>query len=275
MDFPRFPDWLIYLAASSAILVAAVGRQEHADTPEPPPPPPGSDSVPLGPGSPFEPATVIRAGAHRGQHRGTAFAVAEGGVWLTATSEVAGCRRVALKVAEGRAVGARVEPSADAAISVLRTAGGPSPLALSAAEAKDGRRAFLLGFPKGEPGEAAVLLMTRAQLNSGKRAGAPIPAQLWSEIGRTDGMDGALPGLAGAPVLGADGKVIGMVLAHDPRHARFYSTTLRSLGSVLGRIDARPAAASTLDPLTVENYGRVGDDLRRDRRIAQVLCLLG
>ena len=100
MDYARLPDWLIYLAASAAVLVAAVSRQEHADTAEAPPPPPGAERVPLGPDSPFDPATVIRTGAHKGQHRGTAFAVAEGGVWLTASSEVAGCRHVALKVAE-------------------------------------------------------------------------------------------------------------------------------------------------------------------------------
>jgi len=102
VDYPRFPDWLIYFAATGAILVAAVSRQEHADTPEPPPP--GAERVPLGPDSPFDPATVIRTGVNRGQHRGAAFAVAEGGVWLTARSEVHGCERLALKVAEGRAV---------------------------------------------------------------------------------------------------------------------------------------------------------------------------
>ena len=123
MDYARLPDWLIYLAASAAVLVAAVSRQEHADTAEAPPPPPGAERVPLGPDSPFDPATVIRTGAHKGQHRGTAFAVAEGGVWLTASSEVAGCRHVALKVAEGRAVGARVQASGDPAIVILRTAG--------------------------------------------------------------------------------------------------------------------------------------------------------
>ena len=276
MDYPRFPDWLIYFAATGAILIAAVSRQEHADTPEAPPPPPGAERVPLGPASPFDPATVIRTGVNRGQHRGTAFAVAEGGVWLTARSEVQGCERLALKVAEGRAVGARLEPGADPAIAVLRTQGGPAPMIIAAgAEPRYGTRGFLVGYPRGEPGEASALRMTPSLLPRTTRDEPRVTSQVWAETGRTGAMEGPLSGLVGAPVLSQDHQVIGMVLRQEVRHARFQSTTTAALARVLHTAGQAPAPQGPVETVTVQNYGRVADDLRRSRQVAQVLCLLG
>ncbi len=273
MNYPRFPDWLIYFAATGAILVAAVSRQEHTDTPEPPPP--GAERVPLGPDSPFDPATVIRTGVNRGQHRGAAFAVAEGGVWLTARSEVHGCERLALKVAEGRAVGAHLAEGGDGAIAVLRTQGGPPPLVIATGlEPRDGVRAFLIGFPKGAPGEASVMRMTTSELPRESRAQPAIPVQVWAETGRTTAMPGPLTGLVGAPVVGADHQVVGLVLRQEARHARFYSTGAAALNAAVRAANASPAPPAPAETATVENYGRVADDLRRSRQVAQVLCLV-
>lgn len=275
MEYPRFPDWLIYFAATGAILVAAVSRQEHADTPEPPPPPPGAERVPLGPDSPFDPATVIRTGVNRGQHRGAAFAAAEGGVWLTARSEVQGCERLALKVAEGRAVGASLAQGGDGVIAVLRTQGGPPPLVIATGpEPRDGVRAFLLGFPKGAPGEASAMRMTALELPRETRAQPTVPTQVWAETGRTSAMPGPLNGLVGAPVLGADHQVLGLVLRQEPRRARFYSSGAATLKAAVQSVNATPAAPAPAETVTVENYGRVADDLRRSRQVAQVLCLV-
>ena len=275
MDYPRFPDWLIYFAATGAILVAAVSRQEHADTPEAPPPPPGAERVPLGPGSPFDPVSVIRTGVHKGQHRGTAFAIADGGLWLTARSEIAGCDRVALKVAEGRAVTAQVQPGNDPDLAVLRTEGGPPGLPIAAAgPSRNGARAFLVGFPRGTPGEASAMLMTAGRLKSPVRDRPSTPAWIWAETGRTEGMKGNLSGLAGAPVLGADHQVTGMFLRQDQPRARFYALSPDVLARALAQTGARPAAVLPAEPISVANYGRVADDLRRSRQVAQVLCLL-
>ncbi len=276
MDYPRFPDWLIYFAATGAILVAAVSRQEHANTPEAPPPPPGAERVPLGPSSPFDPVTVIRTGAHRGQPRGTAFAVGEGGLWLTARSQVQGCERLVLKVAEGRAVGARLQPGDDPSLAVLRTEGGPPVLILAPAhDLASGTRAFLIGFPRGAPGEASAMLIARHAMPRPYRDDAAVVAQVWAETGRTEAMKGDLPGLAGAPVLGADQRVIGVILRQDKARARFWAAGPQQIAHVLEASGIRPTDAAAAEPITVANYGRVGDDLRRSRQVAQVLCLMG
>ncbi len=60
MHFPKLPDWLVYAAAVSALLVVAVGRQERSDAPAPPPPVPGEEGLPLGPASPFDPSIVVQ-----------------------------------------------------------------------------------------------------------------------------------------------------------------------------------------------------------------------
>ncbi len=276
MDYPRFPDWLIYFAASGAILVAAVSRQEHADSPEAPPPPPGAERVPLGPSSPFDPVSVIRTGVHKGHARGTAFAVVDGGLWLTARSQVAGCDRVALKVAEGRAVTAQVQPGGDPQLAVLKTDGGPPglPLSPAAGPGRNGARAFLVGFPRQAPGEASAMLMTTGLMKSGFRGQPPAPVRVWAETGRTENMKGALSGLVGAPVIGADHQVQGVVLRQDQDRARFYAAAPEAIARILADAGARPQPAVPAEPISVSNYGLAADGLRRSGQVAQVLCLL-
>jgi serine protease Do len=273
MDFPRFPDWLIYLAVASAILIGAVSRQERADTPEPPPPPPGAESVPLGPDSPFEPIRVIRTASYRYQARGTAFAVAEGGLWVTARSALADCERFALKVSEGRAVRAQLGPGDDPAIAILTTPGGPPglPLAEGVGAAE---RGYLIGFPRGGAGEIAVLYLGQTRREPDSRGGLTSDRLIWAEAGRTDNLHGRLAGAAGTPVLNADHEVVGVVTGHSPRRARFYSTGPQGIEAALAAARASRTVTEQSAPITAENYGRMADDLRRGRQIAQVICLL-
>ncbi|HYG25718.1 MAG TPA: serine protease, partial [Caulobacteraceae bacterium] len=127
MQFPRLPDWLIYSAVVAALVVAAVGRQEQADAPAPPPPAPGMEGVPLGPASPFDPAVVVEVPGRAEPGAGTAFSVADSGVWLTARHVVDGCARTALVVAEGRGVAVRatIDPRSDAAV-LISDGGAPA-----------------------------------------------------------------------------------------------------------------------------------------------------
>ena len=60
--------------------------------------------MPLGPASPFDPAVVVEVPGETKPGSGTAFSVADNGVWLTARHVVEGCGQTALVVAEGRGV---------------------------------------------------------------------------------------------------------------------------------------------------------------------------
>lgn len=274
MQFPRLPDWLVYSAVVAALVVVSIGRQEKANAPAPPPPVPGEEGVPLGPSSPFDPAVVVEVPDQTESGSGTAFSVADTGVWLTARHVVDGCRQAALVVAEGRGVAAKVlvDPHGDAAI--LRTDGGAPamPLGIDRPLHK-GDRAFHPGFPEGSPGEATSRLLGRENLIVRGRGARTEPVLVWAETGRTDSVHGSLAGLSGAPALDSSGRVIGVTIAESPRRGRIYTTDPSAVRDALAAAHASASTDAAGEPITVDNYGRVADSLRRDLRVAQVVCL--
>jgi|SRR5215217_1601796 len=275
MHFPRLPDWLVYLAIVAALLIAAVGRREKADAPAPPPPVPGEEGVPLGPSSPFDPSVVVEVPGKQKPASGTAFSVADTGVWLTARHVVDGCTQTALVVAEGRGVAAQVQidPSGEAA--VLTTEGGAPalPLLTSNIQLKRGDLGYHPGFPQGRPGEAVSRLLGRENLVVRGRGARTEPVLVWAEVGRTDSLKGTLAGLSGAPTLDSAGRVVGVTVAEAPRRGRIYTTSPETMIRALTTSRRRAATFANGESINVENYGRVADGLRRDLRVAQVVCL--
>lgn len=275
MHFPRLPDWLIYGAVVAALLVVAVGRQERSDAPPPPPPVPGGEGLPLGPASPFDPSIVVQVPDNGQPGSGTAFSVDDGGSWLTARHVVDGCKEAAIVVADGRGVAARItlDPTGDAAI--LTTDGGAPavPMRQVSEPPRRGERAFHPGFPQGHPGEVTSRLLGRENLVVRGRGARTEPVLVWAEVGRTDTLKGTLSGLSGAPALDSAGRVIGVTVAESPRRGRIYTTAPETVRDLLIQDRRRTAGFALGEAITTENYGRVADGLRRDLRVAQVVCL--
>ncbi|MFN3521505.1 MAG: serine protease [Phenylobacterium sp.] len=274
MHFPRLPDWLVYGAVVLALVIAAVGRQENADAPEAPPPTTQVEGMPLGPASPFDPSVVVDVPDKAEPGVGTAFSVADSGVWVTARHVVDGCGRTAIMVGEDQGVAAtvHVDPRGEAAI--LTTEGGAPALPLGLDRPlRRGDRAFHPGYPQGRPGEATSRLLGRENLVVRGRGARSEPVLVWAEAGRTDGLEGTLAGLSGAPALDRAGRVIGVTVAESPRRGRIYTTVPETLRDALQASGRRPAAFAVGEPVTPDNYGRVADDLRRDLRVAQVICI--
>lgn len=276
MHFPRLPDWLIYASITAALVIGAIGRQERADLPPPPPPVPGESGVPLGPASPFDAEVVVQVPAGSGSTTGTAFSISENGTWLTARHVVEGCTKAAIVVAEGRGVSAsiHIEPHGD--VAVLTTAGGAPALPMGLTEPLHrGQRSYQPGFPQGGPGEATARLLGRETLFVKGRGARREPVLVWAEAGRTMGLNGSLSGLSGAPVLDGSGRVIGLTVAEAPRRGRIYSTAPETLRTTLAEPRASLSGFAMGETITAENYGRVSDTLRRDLRVAQVVCIRG
>ncbi|MEO8115659.1 MAG: serine protease, partial [Phenylobacterium sp.] len=99
------------------------------------------------------------------------------------------------------------------------------------------------------------------------------PVLVWAETGRTEGLRGTLGGLSGAPALDAEGRVIAVTVAESPRRGRIYTTSPETMQAALAVGGRRLAAVPVGSAITPENYYRVADGLRRDLRVAQVVCL--
>ncbi len=292
MQFPRLPEWLTYGAVVAAIVFAALGRRENADAPEAPPPPSREEGALLAPVTAFDRTIIIKAGGgEAGPAMGTAFSIGDKGVWLTARHVVAGCARIALIEAPGRGALARLAPepaplsssvpAASTDLAVLFTEGGaPALPLLRSGGLRIGERSFHPGFPQGGPGETTgrllgrQTLVLRARGLPGRAPGGRVEHVLaWAEAGRTNGLHGDLSGLSGAPALDSHGDVVGVTIAQAPRRGRIYTTSPEAIRDALLRAHVTPGPAPLSEPITVENYGRVADSLRRDLRVAQVTCV--
>jgi S1-C subfamily serine protease len=278
LHFPKLPDWLVYASVVFALLVAALSRGERADAPPAPPPPAPGEGALLRPATAFDRAVVIKAPPPSPNTAGTAFSMGASGVWLTAAHVVEGCRQAALLVAPGRGVAARIVLDTRTDVAVLTTEGGADALPWGLGlPLRVGTRGFHPGFPQGRPGEATSRLLGRQTLvmhGEGVRGARAEPVVAWAQVGRTDGLQGGLSGLSGAPVLDAAGRVVGLTIAEAPRRGRIYTAAPESLTAALQRAGVRTAPSGPLgEPITVENYGRAADALRRDLRVTQVVCL--
>jgi len=275
MRFARLPDWLIYLAVIAVLVLVSLGRRENADTGEKPQgQPQAEDGALLGPITRFDPTVTVSVPDTPFQPAaGTAFSIAGDGRWLTARHVVEGCRRPALVVGAGQAVAAdmRLAPQAD--IALLLTQGGPVAIPVRAeGELRRGQRGFHPGYPQGQPGEVASRLLGRETLQVTGRGARREPVLVWAEVGRSRGLDGTLSGLSGAPVLDDRGRALGVTVAEAPRRGRIYTTAPETYGPATRGIQG-PAEPLLVQDISTANYGAVARDLRRDLRVAQVVCL--
>ncbi|WP_312733763.1 serine protease [Brevundimonas sp.] len=274
MRLPRLPDWAVYAAVAGVLLAVSLSRRENADAPPAAAVP--ADAVEgalLGPITPFDAAATVEAPDAFRPSSGTAFSIAGRGRWVTARHVVEGCRKPALVIGGGRAVAADVRLASRADVALLITDGGPPALPVAAdAPLRKGQRAFHPGFPQGAPGEVTTRLLGRETLKVFGRGAHEEPVLAWAEVGRTDGLGGALSGLSGAPALDGQGRVLGVTIAEAPRRGRIYTTAPESFGPAI-RGEQGPDEAAQGQPMTVETYGRASDALRRDLRVAQVVCI--
>ncbi len=274
MGWPRPPDWSVYAGAVALLIIVAVSGQERADAPRAPPPVAEAPEA-LTAGSTLEPSALKPVPAEAVESvSGTAFSVSDQGVWLTARHVVEGCRRAAVVVGDGRGVQAKVFADRSVDVAVLTTQGGapPLPLATNSALAR-GRRGYHPGFPGGNPGEVASRMLGPYVLQGRSRGEPRQTVTAWAEVGRTDQLKGSLAGLSGAPVLDRVGEVVGVTLAESPRRGRIYSAPPSAIMAALKLAGRAPAGFARGEPVTTDNYGRVADSLRRDLRVAQVVCL--
>ncbi|HWF77477.1 MAG TPA: trypsin-like peptidase domain-containing protein [Caulobacteraceae bacterium] len=269
----RALGWFVYPTLVLVLLLAALGRRGHADSPPAPPPLPAPERGLLGDIAPIDPAALVRVRRRHGPNVGTAFSVGDGGVWLTAAAPLQRCAHPAVLVNDLEGVAARADPGPGGRIAVLVSARGAPALSLAAAAPRPGALAYAPGFPRGRPGELAVHLIGARMLRSGRRGGAPAQTMVWAEMGRTEGLEESLTGLAGAPLLDGQGRVVGLVLGAAPRRGRIYAATPAELAAALAAAKAPQPAQGAGATITSDVYGLAADALRRQLRVAPTACI--
>lgn len=260
------PDWSIYLILLAVILFRANASDNDVTSIKPPPL--GAALPDIRPG---DPGILVDLGP-RQSGTGTAFSLDGSGTWMTARHVVDSCDKVGLMAGGGRAVRVdNVIVSRKSDTAILKTQWSRPAIPTDLETRRTLKEAgYFFGFPKGRPGEVAGSLLGRRQLITKGRYNVDEAVLAWAELGRTRGLRGSLGGLSGGPVLDADGEVIGVVAAESPRRGRVYTVAPTSVRAFMPA-DIKAAAARAI---STETFGKEADVYRRDRRIAQVICLV-
>jgi S1-C subfamily serine protease len=268
MRFLRLiPDWLIYALLLAVILYTANTRSSRQDAPAPPPV--------LGPAlpntRPSDPNIVVEIDKPA-SGVGTAFSIGSDGAWLTARHVVDSCDQIGLKIDQAKYVkvsDADISKTTDTAILTSRWR-RPALAQDFNSKRQLGEVGFFIGFPQGQPGEVAGKLIGRRRMVIRGRYRSNEPILAWAEIGRSRGLKGSLGGLSGGPVFDSDGEVIGLVAAESPRRGRVYTVAPQSMAARL----TPPKKPGRTQAISLSDYGRRADQMRRARRIAKVVCLV-
>ncbi|WP_409432467.1 serine protease [Litorimonas sp. RW-G-Af-16] len=262
----RVPDWLIYLVVLSLFVYNAMQQKREIATPIAP----GELGEILPSQSPRDERVMVTVDAPQ-SGIGTAFAIDTKGTWMTARHVVDSCEDVGIKVGRSKILRTTVQINEDADLAILNSSWARRPLPPDVnSDRRIGETGFFFGFPQGRPGEVVGSLLGRGRMMVRGRYRSDEGVLAWSELGRTRGLFGSLGGLSGSPVLDSDGEVIGVVSAESPRRGRVYTVAPLYLRRYFGATSTTAAA----EALSVDTYGVQADRLRRDRRVAQVICLV-
>ncbi len=261
-----FPDWIIYGLVLVVFVWTAYGVEQDVVVPEPP------ESPELGPllpsDSPRDEIVLVDVAPLR-SGTGTAFAINDDGLWLTARHVVDSCDKVGIRIGGRRTVKVKTQIIEKSDLAILRSDWGRRPLPADLESQRQvGEIGYFFGFPQGKPGEVVGSLIGRNRMKVRGRYTNDEAILAWSELGRSRNLTGSLGGLSGAPVLDKDGEIIGVVSAESPRRGRVYSVAPRYLRGII----TEPGEGT--EPLSLDTYGMGADRLRRDRRLAQVICLV-
>ncbi len=271
----RFLDRLAYLAAILALLYAGASHlrfPEGEDARRPAvrfaAPPPDSRPPAAAPGAPVLTIEV----PEKRPSTGTAFAIG-GGWWLTARHVADGCDSVGLVTAPRRAARARrvvLHPDAD--LALLSADLDPEPLPLATASLRRGQDGFAIGYPQGAPGDVHARFMGRARLRSVGRYRTDEPILAWAERRRVPDRLPALGGLSGGPMLDERGAAIGVTVAASERRGRVMTSDPASIRWLLAEAGVAPDPDAQAAVFAAGNFTGRGDELRKDLRVAKVVC---
>lgn len=208
---------------------------------------------------------------------GTAFAVEQLGVLVTAAHVTNGCSQLAIAPEGDRReyeFASEIVQHTRADVAVVRMPHAAPPLPLGDdALVERGATGFGFGYPSGEPSAVVGELMGRAR-GRGEHDYDWWPVMVWALVAREPDSEASLGGISGGPLLDAGGRVIGVVIAAgSERRPRFVTTTiapvLQALQGAVQRIPSDPGTRAALTAAVAAEYGRT---LRARGTVASAIC---
>jgi len=211
--------------------------------------------------------SVVDIPRQRSSGVGTAFAVGPG-AWITARHVIDGCDDIGVQFEPRKAIkvaNVRLHKNADVALLQTRRASDPFEIAKAAAAGEDG---YMVGFPGGSPGAVHARMIGETVLREQGRYRTRERADVWAERSRIPDRFGSLGRLSGGPVFDGQGRILGAVLAEEPRRGRIIAaktSTLRDL--VTDKVSGTPGVS-----FTGNSYPQTARTLITGLRVARVLC---
>ena len=275
----EFPFYLVIILIG--LWFAGTDEEDDIRTPRMAPPGQAAEAeiipnIPARP-DPFGrgPRFVVEDTGAQQDSTGTAFAIDDDGLWLTARHVVSGCDALGFAVPgqfrTQRAGQAWIHPHSDMALVQ-----GPKPVAafeLASAPAGRGADAFHIGYPQGRPGDVQSQVIGPVRMITRGRHRSDEPAIAYAEVRRHPSFAGSLGGMSGGPIFNERGQVIGVTVAGNPRRGRIIGTAPRSSADLFEQVKAQPTvarpAAPQIDPNSLPD---VGDALRRSAAVSRLHC---
>ncbi len=281
MKWGELPLYLLVIA----VIYWSVRPDDNVDVRTPrqvPQPPIQAEDVPTlpAPRSPGlgDPRYVVEDPGAKQNSVGTAFAIDDDGLWITARHVVGGCRALGFARPGIRGTNeagpAWIHPHSDMAVVE-----GPSARAgfeLAPRPAGQGANAFHIGFPRGRPGDVWSKVIGSARMITRGRYRSNEPAVAYAEVKRYPDFTGGLGGISGGPIFNGTGQVIGVTVAENPRRGRIIGTAPRTFATMFQIADRQPDAGKVTKPyITPDNLQANGDRMRRRFVVARLHCYVG
>lgn len=212
----------------------------------------------------------------RSQFTGTAFSIDDRGLWVTARHVTHGCDQLMLLRPHRRAL--RVEAVSEhrrADVAILQTEGGYDAFPVNYDVPDYNQEGFHFGFPRGEPGDVYSNLIGRRTIKTTGTRNNKEPVLVWAEKIRVPNSNESLGGISGGPILNDNGEVVGIHVAGSVRRGRSFSSLPRTITQLLDQNDVKiNSNEKNLDiaKLNARDFSNLGDELRSNLSVAQVIC---
>ncbi|MDG1727230.1 MAG: hypothetical protein P8H57_08755 [Emcibacteraceae bacterium] len=98
---------------------------------------------------------------------------------------------------------------------------------------------------------------------------------MWAEKIRVPNSNESLGGISGGPILNDNGEVVGIHVAGSVRRGRSFSSLPRTINQLLDQNDVKINSNNRnvdVAKLNEADFSRLGDELRSNLSVAQVIC---